>query len=205
MRKVPFIDRDLQSAFMKSFTQDVSSIAEAYRNQYLHPDNVLSFNHGRRWEAPANKVGDRVGHIQMHGTETTIDLSDIVAGKVEVIFETAVQVSNSMHEQMTKMLVETLHRGTEATGQTVDASGRPMYEAMYEVLEKMPPTLNDDGELSMPTMFIHPSQSEKISKDLNSAGSDFERKFDALKERKRAEALKNEADRIAKFERRNDA
>ena len=50
-------------------------------------------------------------------------------------------------------------------------------------------------------MFIHPSQTAKLKAELDSAGKEFGERFEALKEKKKAEAQERERQRLARFER----
>jgi hypothetical protein len=73
---------------------------------------------------------------------------------------------DSLASQLSRGLVETmlasLDTVTAATGNVVDASGKPTFEAMIEVLEKIEMTLTEDGELSMPTLVMGPKAMEAM-------------------------------------------
>ncbi|OLS50689.1 hypothetical protein BV392_00815 [Rhodovulum sulfidophilum] len=72
---------------------------------------------------------------------------------------------------------------------------------MYEMLEVMEVPLGQDGELSMPIMFISPYQRSKVQAQIEAAGAEFEIKFSALKDKKKAEAQDRERKRLSLFER----
>ncbi|MCZ4354894.1 hypothetical protein O4H61_20525 [Roseovarius aestuarii] len=201
MGKVPFHFPEVETEFMKGFAEAIGENARILRERYMAPDNVLKFSHGRTWEAPANALGDTTGEIKQHGTETELNLKDIAAGKVETVFLAVSQVTDDMNSQMERLLFETMSNSTKKSGQVVDGSQKTFPESMYEMLEMMELPLDDDGELSMPTMFIHPSQSAKLEAQVKSAGIEFDEKFSALKERKKFEAQERERQRLARFER----
>ena len=201
MGKCPLLSDEDSSEFMRSFAEQVSENTRYLRERYMDPQNVLKFSHGHSWEAPANELGDKKGTLQQHGTETEIRLADITEGRAHVIFDAINQVTQDMHDQMERMMFETMIEATDRTGQVVHAAGRPMPEAMYEMLEKMELPLGKDGELSMPSMFVHPSQSPKIMAELDKAGSEFEQRFELLKEKKKEAARIKEQERLARFER----
>jgi hypothetical protein len=186
---------------MRSFAEQVGENTRYLRERYMDPQNVLKFSHGHSWEAPANELGDKKGTIQQHGTETEIRLSDIAEGRAHVIFDAVNQVTQDMHDQMERMMFETMKAATDRTGQVVHAAGRPMPETMYEMLENMELSLGKDGELSMPSMFIHPSQTPKIMAELDKAGHEFKQRFELLKAKKKEAARIKEQERLARFER----
>lgn len=201
MGKCPLLSNEDSSEFMRSFAEQVGENTRYLRERYMDPQNVLKFSHGHSWEAPANELGDKKGTIQQHGTETEIRLSDIAEGRAHVIFDAVNQVTQDMHDQMERVMFETMKAATDRTGQVVHAAGRPMPETMYEMLEKMELPLGKDGELSMPSMFIHPSQTLKIMAELDKAGPEFEQRFELLKAKKKEAARIKEQERLARFER----
>lgn len=202
MSKLPFRYPDIERLFMGSFASAVGNNAKALREQYMAPENVLKFTHGKTWEAPANELGDKVGTVTRHGTETELKLADVVAGKIERIFMDVDTVTNQMHSQMERMLFDTMRQATDKTGQVVDGRNKTLPEAMYETVEMLELPLSDDGELSMPTMFIHPSQSKELEEQIAKIDPQFDERFAELKLRKKNEAEVREKARLARFERR---
>ncbi len=203
MGKVPFHFPEVEIEFMKGFAGAIGENARVLRERFIAPDNFLRFSHGRIWEAPANALGDKMGEINQHGTETELNLEDIAAGKVEAVFLAVSQITDDMNSQMEQLLIDTMTRSTEKSGQVVYGAAKTFPESMYEMLEMMELPLDDDGELSMPTMLIHPSQSSKLEAQIQAAGAEFEGKFSSLKRKKKIEAQKRERQRLARFERPN--
>lgn len=184
MGKVPFHFPELKIEFMKGFAEAVGENARILREQFMAPDNVLKFSHGRTWEAPANNLGDKTGEVKAHRSAAELNLQDIVAGKVDAVFLAVSELTEDMHSQMERLLLETLFNATEKSGQVVDGAKKTFPESMYEMIEMMDLPLDAGGELSMPTMLIHPSQTEKLKSQIKSVGVEFDEKFSELKERK---------------------
>jgi hypothetical protein len=203
MGKCPFLREAASSTFMKSFTKEIGERTRNLQVQYMSPSNVLRFRHGHTWDAPANELGDKSGGFEKHGVTTEIKLSDIAEGKMHTIFEQIFEVSESLHSQIQTVLFEVLNRSTEKSGQVISMSGKKIPDAMYEMLERMELPLDGDGELSMPSMFVHPSQTQSIFKQLKEAGPDFEKRIEDLKARKKHEAETRELARVSRYERRN--
>lgn len=203
MGKCPFFDPELQDAFVAGFVHDVSEYSRQMREQIMCPGNVLRLTHGRKWEAPANKLGDTIGEMEKHGTETSLNLRDIVEGRTDLILENVLNVASSIHDQMTGLLIGTLERSTESSGQYVDAAGRQLPEAMFELFEKMEFSLDEHGELSMPSMLIHPSQAQRVRQQLEATSPEHQERFEALKLKKKEEAQQRELTRLSRFETRN--
>ena len=204
MGKCPLLSNENYSEFMRSFAEQVGENTRNLREKYIDPKNVLKFNHGHAWEAPANELSDTKGTFQQRGTKTEIRLSDIAEGRVHVIFDAVIQVTQDINDQIERTLFESMKETTNRTGNFVFAAGRPMPEVMYEMLEKMELPLGKDGKLVMPTMSVHRSQFSKVMAELDGAGPEIEKKLEELKERKTGAARIKEMERLSRFERLND-
>ena len=175
MEKYPLIDIELENEFMKSLTHQIRILSRTMRGQFLAPENSLKFTHGRLWENPANDVGDKSGKMELHSSEVSISFEEIISGDTTKIFSTARTVSESMNEAFTKTMIETMKASTEKSGNVFDAKGKPAHEAFYEVIEKLELPIDENGELSMPSVFVGPGGDERILKSLNEAGPEFEK------------------------------
>ena len=200
--KTPFLQKKLSEAYMVGFTRDVRDRSAQKRNELLDSRNVLSFQHGKKWESPANEFGDTSTEMTEHSTTTELHLRDVVLGDPTVTFRTAVTVAEQMHSSVMDSIISTLNKSTEQSGNVVNAGGRPFPEAFAEMLEMIHPSLGDDGELQLPTMLVAPSQGSKLMAELEAAGPEFKQRIDELTARKKLEAEENETARVNRFERR---
>lgn len=201
MGKVPFHFPEIEIEFMKGFAKEIGEKARVLREQYMKPENVLKFSHGNTWESPANELGDKVGKLKEHRTGTELSLVDIANGRAEAVFETVSQVTGDMHSQIESMIIETIVRSTNESGQVIDGTQKTFPESMYDMVEMLELPLDEKGELSMPSMLILPSQSPKLHAQIASAGPEFEQRFSMLKDRKKKEAQESESKRLSRFQR----
>jgi len=200
-KKIPFISRSLRKAFMEGFVRDVGERSRLKRENVMDPRNVLEFQHGRTWKSPANEHGDQDGELTLHSTETELHMKDIVNGNPMVIFRTTEYISSKMHDSFMSAMFDKVHAATSNSGNVVNTTDGSWPNAMNDMLEMLVPSLDENGELQMPTMFVAPSQGEKIVTELKAAGPEFEKHIEDLKERKKLEAQANEDTRRKKFER----
>jgi len=122
-------------------------------------------------------------------TEVTSDLKAVRAGDYERLYEAMYESADSMAEQLVGYFVEGMGKVTEGTGNVTDADGRPFgFDVLYETLEKLEFSVDENDELVMPSLVMHPTQAEKL-RDLAPLTDEQQRKLDELKERKREEAL----------------
>lgn len=204
MSKLPFRYPDIERVFMSGFANEVGNKTKSLREQFMAPENVLKFTHGITWEAPANELGDKVGTFKRYGSEIELNLADVVNGKLGLIFEHVQAITDEVHLQLERSLFETVHDTTERTGQVVDGRNKSFPEAMFESVEMLNLPIGEDGELSLPTMFVHPSQGEKIGEQFANLPPEFAKKFEELKDRKKNEAQVREQERLDRFEKRQN-
>jgi hypothetical protein len=92
-------------------------------------------------------------------------------------------------EQLMGYFVETMGKVTEGTGNVVDAGGKPLsFELIYDALDKVELSVDENDELVMPELMMHPDQAQKLQ-ELPPLTPEQQQKLDELKERKREEAL----------------
>jgi hypothetical protein len=130
--------------------------------------------------------------VEFHGTEIaakmTLDWEDIAAGRVESLLTTLDEAAEQHHEQVTKWVLENIERLSEATGNTVDASDKSLFDAVYEMYEKVELSFEDDGSISKGFAWVmHPDTAEKFKRLEEEMTSEQREKLDALIDRKRKE------------------
>jgi len=185
---MPFALYEYNAAFGRFFSQTMRVLAQAYSPLLAEMRFI---------EMPGT-VGSRVrdrqgmdvvldpGNIS---TEVTSDLKAVRAGDYEQLYEAMYESADSMAEQLVGYFVEGMGKVTEGTGNVTDADGRPFgFDVLYETLEKLEFSVDENDELVMPSLVMHPTQAEKL-RDLAPLTDEQQRKLDELKERKREEAL----------------
>ena len=185
---MPFALYEYNAAFGRFFSQTMRVLAQAYSPLLAEMRFI---------EMPGT-VGSRVrdrqgmdvvldpGNIS---TEVTSDLKAVRAGDYERLYEAMYESADSMAEQLVGYFVEGMGKVTEGTGNVTDADGRPFgFDVLYETLEKLEFSVDENDELVMPSLVMHPTQAEKL-RDLAPLTDEQQRKLDKLKERKREEAL----------------
>lgn len=87
------------------------------------------------------------------GFEFETDFAAVLNADVEAYAQQVDRAAEQLARVMVQHVVASLRTLTEATGMVVDAAGRPTFEALYEMLDRIEYTLTEDDELSMPTIF----------------------------------------------------
>lgn len=89
-------------------------------------------------------------------------------------------------EQLLTVFFNSMNAVTELTGNVVDAEGQGFsFDLLYELLEKMEFTLDDNDELVMPEIIMHPDMAKKLPEET----PEERQRIEEFKRRKREELL----------------
>lgn len=203
--RVPFISKGLQRAVAKSFIEEVADLVRREQAVYLNPNNTMKFQHGRRWESPANDLGDKSGEMENHSVESSLSLQDVVEGDPAITFKHTSKIARAMSSSFERSLFTKMNEVTAQTGNVVNAAEyNSQLEAFAASLESIEMSVDEDGNLSLPTFFIHPSQTDKLAKEIEAAPPELHERIENIKAKKLEEATHKEAARKSRFERRQE-
>jgi hypothetical protein len=188
MNEMPFALHEYETAFGRFFSQTMRVLAQAHSPLLAQ----------MRFDEMPGTVGSRVRDRQgmdivldpgKTSTAVTSDLRAVRDADYEQLYQAMFERADAMAEQLVGYFVESIGKVTEGTGNVVDAGGRPFgFEVLYETLEKLELSVDEKGELVMPSLVINPADAEKL-RDLPPLTDEQQRMLDELKERKREEAL----------------
>lgn len=139
--------------------------------------SVVDRRDGERLDLPSDLIG----------FEMRWDRDDVLIGNFEALLLQLDSASNELGEKLIAKFVETVSSVTESTGNVIDAKGEKFsFEMFVEMLETIEWSLDDDDELVMPSLLMHPNQ----AKNLPSEATPEQRAIvDELKRRKKEELL----------------
>jgi hypothetical protein len=119
-------------------------------------------------------------------TKLTQSPQDIIDGNLEDLLVSLDQAANEYSEQFGKHFYEQLSRITEATGNVVNAAGRPFFDSLYEMYEKIDLQFDEEGRIAQ-ELHLNPADVEKWQKGWAEMTPEQHAKLAALVERKRQE------------------
>ncbi len=112
-------------------------------------------------------------------------MEDLRSADIEKFGRQLGAAAEQLAGDMVKHIIGSVDKLTHATGNVVDAKGRPAFDALYEMLDKIEWGLTDDDELSMPTLV---GGSDALSK-LPELNEEQQAALDDLLRRKHEELL----------------
>jgi hypothetical protein len=120
------------------------------------------------------------------GFELGVNADDVRNGNFVALQVKLVEAADGYAEQLSKMLYGNLDKITTATGNTSDAGGRPpTFEMVYEMLDKIEWSLDENDDLSTPSLVMSPGAASKLPQPTPQQ----ERMIEELKARKLEELL----------------
>lgn len=177
---------EYDKAFAKFLYTTANALARAQ-----HP--LLAQMRTETTESGASSVVDARDREQLDlpseliGFEMRWDRGDVEAGNFEALLLVLDSASNDLGEKLIAQLVKTLSSVTESTGNVLHAEGKKFsFEMFIEMLEQIEWSLDDDDELSMPSLLMHPDQAKNLP---SGATPEQQATLEDLKRRKKEELL----------------
>jgi hypothetical protein len=147
---------------------------------------------------PTNRIGttritvDSGEVVEFETAEIAAPMSlsweDIAATNVEPLLATVDGAAGIHHEELTKWVLQNIEKLATAAGNTVDASGKSLFESVYEMFEKIELSFEDDGQISKSFAWVmHPDMIDKFKQMEREMTEEQQQKLDALIDRKREE------------------
>ena len=121
-------------------------------------------------------------------TKLTQSPQDIIDGEFGDLLISLDQAAEEYSEQFGKHFYEQLSQITEATGNVVNAAGRPFFDSLYEMYEKIDLQFDEEGRIAQ-ELHLNPADVEKWKKGWAELTPEQHAKLAALVDRKRQESI----------------
>lgn len=105
-----------------------------------------------------------------------------------------------MERQFAQMMYRSISSASEQSGNVVDAQKEGSLPAAFaRMLEKIEFSVDKDGNVTLPQIHVGPNTLDSFQRAISEAPPEYHNQIEEIMKRKRAEALKREADRKARF------
>jgi hypothetical protein len=186
-RRVPFRLPEYDRAFNDFVHRSVHAIARArspllagmpVEEEGSTASSVVDSRDAAQLDLPSESIGFGI----------TMDVHAVRVGDFDPFHAELDSAADELGRGLVGMFVKTMDQVTESTGNVVKGEGEITFELIYEALDKMEWSLTPDGDLSMPSLVVHPDMAEKLEK-LPGPTPEQESALEALKRRKHRELL----------------
>lgn len=178
--------QEYDEAFTRFLYTTANELARAQ-----HP--LLAEMRTEKTESGASSVVDARDQEQLDlpsepvGFEMKWDRDDMAAGNFDALILELDSASNELGEGLMAMVLKSMSTVTASTGNVIDAGGKKFsFELLVETLEKIEWSLDEDDELVMPSIVMHPNHMKGLPSEATPAQEAI---LDELKQRKREELL----------------
>lgn len=172
----------------------------AERFDLIPERNVLKFFHGDAFETPIVEGYGGQGRFQKSQVPFTVARTALVDNDFSELLRHLEIVAEAFASQQGKRFYEVAAESAESVGNVVDASsGIPIAEAYLALLEKPEYGVDENGQVTRPSLHMHPDVMARIRPVLEAQGPEFHATIDEIVKRKSAEALARELARKSKF------
>jgi hypothetical protein len=185
---VPFALYEYDAAFGEFFSETIRRLARS-RSPMLSQMHFATLTGTLGSRVRTREGMDVVLEPGETSAEITNDLRAVRDGNFVPLYSELDKASEEMAKGIVGLLVQTMDAVTEGTGNQVDAGGQPFsFEVFYAALEKIDFSVDENDQLVMPSLFVHPNTAAQIEA-LPPPTPEQEAKMAELLERKREEAL----------------
>jgi len=117
----------------------------------------------------------------------TMSVDAVRAGDFGALIIECDRASDELARQLVGLLVENMKKITDHTGQVTHSPQPVSFDAIYEALDRIEWSLKPNGEIAIPSVFMHPDTAEKLEQ--LPFTPEQEAKLEALKVRKHEDLL----------------
>ena len=139
-----------------------------------------------------NTIGDQVIVQEPISTETLLSVptDDVIHTRLDAFLASLDQGASELLTTVMSGFYDYLSRVTEATGNVVDGKGKSLFDAFYEMFEKVAIDFNEDGTVAGDfRIVVSPDVAERLAREQDTWTEEQFAALERLMEKKREEYL----------------
>jgi hypothetical protein len=154
---VPFRLDEYDEAFARFMSDAILALATAGSPllSKMAPMETVPGAVGSSFQAPDGETVDLPASSL--SASHTMSIDAVRSCDDGVLMAELVATAEEFTEELERGLISTLQTVTAATGNSTDASGRNNIDALIDGLDKLEMSMDDDGELNLPTLVVNPA------------------------------------------------
>jgi hypothetical protein len=197
MRRLPFAHRDEVAGVNNAILERVGRSAQTLRESMLSPSNTQRLKHGRHWQTTYADSPEDISEMQVHSTEFKINLQHIVDHDVSRLAHYLRTLPNEMHKSFLLSMYQLVEETSERAGNVINE--KDFKTGFMEALSGIKFGVDEFGVPSMPEFHGGRAMMEKVEMAARERDPEYDEKIKQIIERKKSEAIADEARRIARY------
>jgi hypothetical protein len=200
-RKIPFPASEASEGFTRSLAESTQALVDQNRTRFIPPENILRLRHGEGWNIRRTDASEDIGSFEEIEALQSIGKDRILSNDLNALREFVQAVVKELSERHERLMIETIARAVEQSGNGVSApeAGSPA-ESFLETLKRVKFSADKEGNVSKPQLILSPETEKEMREDPRGQGPAFDLEVKAVTLEKEAEAVREELDRLSRYE-----
>jgi hypothetical protein len=130
-----------------------------------------------------------------------VELDRIIAHDLTIVSDFIRKTADTMESQLSQKLLDTMGSAAKESGNQISIpKGGSFADAFLEMVKGIEYMVDATGKVSLPTLTCSPEMLEKLSREVEERGPEFEKKVYAARVEREQHALAKEAERLARYD-----
>jgi hypothetical protein len=203
-KKTPFAATRQCKEFMHELMQNVVTGVGTEMTKQIPRENIQIFYHGMHWsfeQEDQSGFTTQTGKLQKQQTTVRLDIARIRAYDIALLPEFINQTVEHMDKQLQQRLFSMINEVTERSGNvTAVPKGGSIAKAALEALANIKLSVDAEGKVSPPSLFLNPVSLEQMSKEIAEDSATHAEAVRKILEQKQAEAFATEQERLSRYD-----
>lgn len=195
--QIPFSHHEESIIFYNSLQKFIAKKNSKKISVYLSSENTYILHHGNSFGSTA----DNESNLTKHSVDIEFEYSDIRLYNIEPFYIFLNTIIEQMSSQMARTIYKTIGESCDKIGNVIDNTQKTMSnaEAFLEMLRKVEFGIDKYGEVVIPQIHLHPSQSAKFIEEIQAQDEKYQQLVAEIKKEKSEQAIQKENERLLKF------
>jgi hypothetical protein len=172
--------------------------------ELIPQDNIQIFYHGMHWsfqQEDRDGFTSQFGQLQKQQTKVHLEIQRIREHDIAMLPEFVKGTVEDMKRQMEQRLISVMNEATEKSGNVAAVSkGGSIAEAALEALEKVQLSIDADGNVCLPTLYLNPASYDQMTTEIVADPFTHSEAAKKVIEKKKEEALSREQERLSRYD-----
>lgn len=167
-------------------------------------ENIQVMYHGMHWsfqQQDDTGFTTQTGELKKQQTTVHLEAQRIRDHDISLLPEFVQRTVEDMEKQLHQRLFSMIDEVTEKSGNvTAVPQGGSIAKAALDALEKVQLSLDSNGDVSLPSLYLNPASLERMSKEIAANPSAHAEATRQILEKKKEDAFAREQERLSRYD-----